>query len=142
MKINCKYYKGKNSTFLCETCTYFARCDLTSPTTKKHSLLLKEIQYWLNKLEENKQNLYDYNKVFDDIKNHKYSIPVNVYGSIKYAPKKNVFDVFIRKPEHVIYGWNYNRLLSEKDDLLEKLQLLNRKELNMRKILEKGDVKC
>ena len=82
-------------------------------------------------------NISDYKRVFQDIHNHKYNTPVNVYGHIMYAPKQNVFGVFIRKPEHVFYGWNYEKLLNKKNELIEEIRLLNRKELNMRKILER-----
>jgi len=138
MKIKCSHFDSKNMTFTCSTCKHYNNCTLLQPTNKNHSLLLKEIQYWLNELSKAKQNIMEYEKIFDDINHHKYSIPVNVYGSIKYVPCQNVFGVFIRKPEHVNYGWNYGRLLDKKEELIEHIRLLNRKELNMRRILERG----
>ena len=80
----------------------------------------------------------EYEQIHQDINENKYSIPVNVYGNIQYAPKSNVFDVLIRRPEHVCYGWSYSRLVSEKDKIVEHIKLLNHKELNMRRILERS----
>ena len=134
MKINCNYSKGNK----CANCKHYPNCTLLKPTNKNHILLLNEINYWLNELRKAKQNLKEYETILKDILNHKYSTPVNVYGHIQYAPKTNAFGVFIRKPEHVNYGWNYGKLQNNKDELIEHIRLLNRKELNMRKILERG----
>ena len=100
-------------------------------------MLLREINYWKEKLHQAREHLLGYEKVWEDIRNHKYTIPVNVYGHIEYAPRQNALGVFIRKPEHVIYGWSAGRLLNEKEKLIEHIRLLNRKELNMRRILER-----
>ena len=140
MKIKCNHFDSKNATFTCSTCKHYNRCTLLEPPNKNHTLLQSEINYWLNELRKINTNLTEYEVVLNAILNHKYSIPVNVYGNIQYAPKQNVFGVFIRKPEHVNYGWNYGMLLNKKDELVEHIRLLNRKELNMRKILERGDV--
>ena len=140
MKIKCNHFNSKNATYLCETCKHYHTCSLIEPTNKNHSTLLREIQYWLNELDKLKQRINEYETVLKDIQNHKYSFTVNVYGHIEYAPKQNSFGVSIQYPEHVYYGWNYQKLLSEKDKLIEKIRILNRKELNMRRILEKGEI--
>lgn len=137
MKIKCEHYNSKNATFTCPTCRHYQRCTLLKPTNKNHTLLLQEINYWLKKLEQTNDNISEYETVFNDINNHKYSIPINVYGHIEYAPKTNAYGVFIKKPEHVIYGWNYGMLHEKKEKLMEHIRLLNRKELNMRRILER-----
>lgn len=134
MKIICKHDKPG----ACKKCKYQSTCSLLKPTTENHSMLQKEINYLRQQLNKTHQNLQEYERIFQDIRNHKYSTPVNVYGSIKYAPKTNVYGVFIKKPEHVIYGWNLSTLTNKQKKLLEKIRLLNRKELNMRKILEKN----
>ena len=142
MKIKCNHFNGKNTTFLCELCKYYHICTLYEPTTKNHLLLLDEIKYWLIEYNHAKDRLKEYETILNDILNHdpEYSGVVNVYGSIKHYPKQNVFGVFIRKPEHVRYGWNYDKLVEQKDYLLGFVRRLNRKELNMRKILEKNEV--
>ena len=137
MKITCNHFNSKNATFLCETCKHYQTCSLIEPTNKNHTLLLTEIQYWLKELQQAKQRIKDYEDVLKDIQNHKYCYAVNVYGHICYAPKQNSFGVFIQRPEHVVYGWNYDKLVGSKDELMEKIRLLNRKELNMRRILER-----
>ena len=142
MKIKCNHFNSKNTTFTCSTCRYYQRCTLLKPTNKNHSLLLSEINYWLRELRKTNNNIIEYQVIFDAIHNNKYTIPVNVYGTIQYAPKQNVFGVFIRKPEHINYGWNYQKLLDKKNELSEHIRLLNRKELNMRKILEKRELRC
>ena len=88
-------------------------------------------------LKQAKENLMEYENVWNDIHNHEYDIPVNVYGNIQYVPRQNVFGVFIKKPEHVYYGWGAGKLMEKKEKLMEHLRLLNRKELNMRRILER-----
>lgn len=133
MKINCNYSKGNK----CELCKHTAYCTLLKPTNKNHSRLLSEINYWLKELRKINTNLIEYETILHNIKENRYSTPVNVYGHIEYAPKQNVFGVFIRKPEHVVYGWNYQKLLDKKHELIEKIRLLNHKELNMRRILER-----
>ena len=100
-------------------------------------MLLREINYWKGKLHQARENLMEYENIWNDIHNNKYSVPVNVYGNIQYAPRQNVFGVFIKKPEHINYGWSAGRLLEEKENLIEYVRLLNRKELNMRRILER-----
>jgi len=137
MKIQCKYSKGNR----CNNCKHYSHCTLLKPTNKNHTLLQNEINYWLNELRKTNITLTKYEDVLKAIQTHEYTIPVNVYGHIKQAPKQNVYGVFIRKPEHVHYGWNYNRLIEKKNELIECIKLLNRKELNMRKILERG-AKC
>ena len=133
MKIKCTYDENQK----CGKCSNQHICPLLNPSSKNHTLLLNEIDWYLNELNKAKHNLIEYEMILNDIKNHKYSGVVNVYGSIKHYPKQNVFGVFIRKPEHVNYGWNYDRLVARKDKLLEHIRLLNSKELNMRKILMK-----
>lgn len=135
MKINCNYSKGNK----CTTCKHEIHCTLLEPTNKNHTLLQREINYWLNELRKIRQNIREYEHVLTDILNHKYSYTINVYGNIQYAPKQNVFGVFIKKPEHVFYGWNYQKLTAKKEELIEHIRLLNRKELNMRRILERGN---
>ena len=140
MKINCNYYNSKKASFTCPTCRHYHRCTLLKPTNKNHSKLLSEINYWLNELKKINDHISEYRVVLNSILNNKYSTPVNVYGHIEYAPKTNSFGVFIRKPEHVFYGWNYEKLQSKKEGLIKHIRLLNRKELNMRRILERrGD---
>ena len=134
MKINCNYDKS------CNNCRHYSTCDLVKPSSKNHTLLLDEIRYWVNEYNKARDRIIEYETILNDIKTGKYSGVVNVYGSIKHYPKQNVFGVFIRKPEHVNYGWNYDRLVARKDKLLEHIRLLNRKELNMKKILMKKDV--
>ena len=46
-----------------------------------------------------------------------------------YAPKTNAFGVFIRRPEHVCYGWNFNRLEKQVNDLIDKVRELRLVEL-------------
>ena len=94
--------------------------------------LTREIRYWLNELKKAKRRVKEYRNVLKDIQiYHKYSIPVNVYGSIKYAPKVNAFGVYIRRPEHVYYGWNLNKLEKNVNDLTEKVRSLRLSELEM-----------
>lgn len=137
MKIRCNHFDSKNATFTCQTCRHYNHCSLLEPTNKNHSLLLSEINYWLNKLKEANHRIIEYEIILNEILNGKYTIPVNVYGNIQQAPKQNVYGVFIKKPEHIFYGWNYNKLMEEKKGLIEKIRLLNQKELNMRRILER-----
>jgi len=133
MKINCNYSTGNQ----CANCKHYSNCTLLQPTNKNHSKLLNEINYWRNELQKANQRLREYETILNDILNHKYSTAINVYGNIQYAPKQNVFGVFIRKPEHVNYGWNHSELQMNKEELLDHIRLLNRKELNMRKILNR-----
>lgn len=134
MKITCNHDNNENT---CKTCKHKYKCSITEPTNTNHTLLLKEINYWLKKLRNLKQNIRNYHKVLEDIRNHKYSGTVNVYGNIQHYPLTNAAGVFIRKPEHVFYGWNLDMMESEKTDLIDYIRMLNRKELNMRKILAK-----
>lgn len=91
------------------------------------------IRYWLKELRTAKKRVKDYERIVEDIvRYHKYSIPVNVYGHIEYAPKTNVFGVFIRRPEHVMYGWNISVLKKNVEELTEKVRSLRLEELNMR----------
>ena len=131
MKINCNYSKG------CTICKHKTYCTLLEPTNKNHTKLLQEIQYWLNQLQETKTKIKKYEETYQDIHNHKYSTPINVYGNIQYAPKQNAFGVIIRRPEHIYYGWNYSKLTNKKDKIVKHIKLLNHKELNMRRILKK-----
>ena len=113
--VNCEYPNCKNH----------KSCNLKKPTTKKHLLISKEIGYWLNELRKQKRRIKEYENVLKDIITyHKYSTPVNVYGHIEYAPKTNVFGVFIRRPEHVYYDWNWNKLNRVADDLTDKVRKL------------------
>ncbi len=117
--VNCNY----------PNCKKHKTCNLWEPMTP----LTTEIRYWLNELRAAEKRVKDYEMVVEDIvKYHKYSIPVNVYGHIEYAPKTNVFGVFIRRPEHVNYGWNISRLKKNVKELTEKIKGLRLKELEMR----------
>ena len=108
-KLNCNY----------PNCKKHKTCNLKEP------LLSKEIGYWLKELWKQKRRIKDYETVLKDITvYHKYSIPVNVYGHIEYAPKTNAFGVYIRRPEHVVYGWNWNKLNKVKDELMETIREL------------------
>ena len=83
------------------------------------------INYWLNQLKKANRRIKDYEELVIDITQyHKYSIPVNVYGHIEYAPKQNIFNVFIRRPEHVYYGWNLNKLIKAKETLIAAIREL------------------
>ena len=114
--LNCNYPNCKNH----------KTCNLHEPITP----LTTEIMYWLNELRTAKHRLKEYEQLVKDIvQYHKYAIPVNVYGHIEYAPKINVFGVFIRKPEHVQYGWNLKRLEKNVNELTKKVRELRFKEL-------------
>ena len=116
--LNCNYPNCKKHT----------TCNLREPTNP----LTREIQYWLNELRKAKKRIWEYREVLKDITvYHKYSIPVNVYGHIEYAPKVNAFGVYIRRPEHVIYGWNLNKLEKNVIDLTEKVRSLRLVELEL-----------
>ena len=121
----------------CITCENNNKCN--NLTIKDYSLLLRQKQYKLHQLDENKKHIKEYTVIFDEINNHdwKYTIPVNVYGTIKYAPKTNIFNVFIRKPEHVVYGWNLKRLERNEKELLECIRNLAGKEFELRRLLKK-----
>ena len=109
-------------------CKKHKTCNLKEPITP----LTTEIRYWLKELKKAKQRLQEYAAVVKDITQyHKYSTPVNVYGHIEYAPRTNVFGVFIRRPEHVYYGWNLNKLEKNVMDLTEKVRSLRFEELEM-----------
>ena len=135
MKLKCNHFDSKNATFLCELCKEYHRCSLTKPANQDYLLLLKEIDYWLKELKHAKKRLKEYADVVEDIQNHKYCYAVNVYGNIQYAPKQNVFGVTIQRPEHVFYGWNFNKLEKNVNDLFEKVRGLRFLELEMRKEL-------
>ena len=116
--LNCNY----------PNCKKHKTCNLKEPLTP----LNIEIRYWLNQLKQAKKRLIAYEEIVKDITfHHKYSIPVNVYGHIEYAPKLNAFGVFIRRPEHVIYGWNRNKLEKEIVELTEKIRSLRLEELEL-----------
>ena len=110
-------------------CKKHKTCNLHEPVTP----LTTEIRYWLKELRAAEKRIKDYERIVEDIIRYdKYSIPVNVYGHIEYAPKTNVFGVFIRRPEHVMYGWNISKLKKNVSDLTEKVKSLRLKELRMR----------
>ena len=114
--LNCNY----------PNCKKHRTCNLKEPLTP----LTKEIRYWLNELRKAKRRIKEYQEVLQDITvYHKYSIPVNVYGHIEYAPRTNVFGVFIRRPEHVMYGWNLKRLEKNVMNLTEHVRSLRLLEL-------------
>ena len=114
--LNCNYPNCKKHT----------TCNLKEPMTP----LTTEIRYWLKELQKAKRRVHEYRNILRDITvYHKYSIPINVYGHIEYAPRTNVFGVFIRRPEHVMYGWNLNRLEQNVIDLTEKVRSLRLDEL-------------
>lgn len=109
-------------------CKKHKTCNLQEPITP----LTMEIRYWLNELKKAKRRVNEYRTILKDITiHHKYSTPVNVYGHIEYAPKVNAFGVFIRRPEHVYYGWNLNKLEKNANDLTEKIRSLRLTELEM-----------
>ena len=101
-------------------CKHHKTCNLKTPMTP----LTREINYTLNQLKQAHKNINKYEQILEDIHNHKYSIPVNVYGHIEYAPKQNIFGVTIQRPEHIHYGWNLNKLLKMKEDITEKVRRL------------------
>ena len=133
MKIKCNHFNGNNTTFTCPTCKEYYRCTLIQPSSPTHQTLLKEINYWLNELKNAKRRIKQYKNILNDIQNHKYSYTVNVYGNIQYAPKQNVFNVFIKRPEHVMYSWNLNKLNNAKDEIIENIRGLRVEELKLRK---------
>lgn len=109
-------------------CKKHKTCNLKEPLTP----LTLVIRYWLNELEIAKKRLQEYEEIVQEITQyHKYSIPINVYGHIMYAPKVNAFGVYIRRPEHVNYGWNWNKLNKNVNDLTEKVRNLRLMELEM-----------
>ena len=109
-------------------CKKHKTCNLHEPL----SPLATEIRYWLKELWSAEKKVKDYERIVEDIvRYHKYSIPINVYGHIEYAPKTNVFGVFIRRPEHVYYGWNISVLKRNVKKLTEKVKELRMKELEM-----------
>jgi hypothetical protein len=111
-------------------CKNHKTCNLKEPMT----IFTTEINYWLNELRKANWRITDYEDVvIDIIQYHKYSIPVNVYGHIEYAPKQNALGVFIRRPEHVYYGWNLNRLKKAKEEITEKIRGLRLQELRWNK---------
>ena len=118
--MNCDYPNCKNH----------KTCNLKEDITSEQMKLNNEIQYWLIEFKKAKTRIQQYGTMVDDItKYHKYSTPVNVYGHIEYAPKKNIFGVFIRRPEHVIYGWNINNLEKNVECITDKIRELRMKEL-------------
>lgn len=109
-------------------CKNHRSCNLKQPMTP----LTIEINYWLKELRLAEKRIKEYRDIVQDIvQYHKYSIPVNVYGRIEYAPKQNVFGVFIKRPEHVMYGWNLRKLENKRDELLEKIRSLRHMELEL-----------
>lgn len=118
--LNCNY----------PNCKKHKTCNLKEPMTPMST----EIRYWLKELKAAEKRVKDYEVIVKDIvQYHKYSIPINVYGHIEYAPKTNAFGVFIRRPEHVMYGWNISKLKKNIKDLTEKVRSLRLEELNMRR---------
>ena len=115
--INCNY----------PNCKKHKTCNLKEPITP----LTREINYWLNELNKAKRRIKQYETVIEEIRNHKYSMTINVYGHIEYAPKTNIFGVFIRRPEHIYYGWNLNKLEKNVKDLTEKVRRLRLEELEL-----------
>lgn len=116
--LNCNY----------PNCKKHKTCNLHEPITP----LLPEIKYLLMELKVAEKRVKDYERIVEDIERyHKYSVPVNVYGHIEYAPKTNVFGVFIRRPEHVFYGWNISKLKKKVKDLTDKIRSLILQELEM-----------
>lgn len=116
--LNCNY----------PNCKKHKTCNMREPITP----LTTEIGYWLKELRAAKKRVKDYEEVVEDIvRYHKYSIPINVYGHIEYAPKVNAVGVFIRRPEHVFYGWHISKLKKSVKDLTEKVRELRFKELEM-----------
>ena len=94
--------------------------------------LTREIRYWLKEVRAAEKRVKEYETVVKDIvQYHKYSIPVNVYGHIEYAPKTNFHGVFIRRPEHVLYGWHISKLKKNVKELTEKVKELRLKELEL-----------
>ena len=121
--LNCNY----------PNCKKHKTCNLKEPMTPMST----EIRYWLKELKAAEKRVKDYEVIVKDIvQYHKYSIPINVYGHIEYAPKTNAFGVFIRRPEHVMYGWNISKLKKNIKDLTEKVRSLRLEELNMRRYNE------
>ena len=135
MKIKCNHFDSNNTTFQCPTCKEYYRCTLIQPSNPEHQLLLREIDYWLKELRLAKRRLKEYIEIMEDIHSHKYAYPVNVYGNIQYAPKQNVFNVSIQRPEHVNYGWNWNKLNKARDEIMDKIRSLRLEELQLRKEL-------
>lgn len=119
----------------CKNCNKNNNCTLQHPTNKEHLLLNNEINYWLNELKQAKRRIKQYREVFNDILTHKYCFTVNVYGNIQYAPKQNALGVTIRRPEHVYYGWNLNRLKKKEAELIEKIKELRLNEFELRREL-------
>lgn len=116
--VNCNY----------PNCKKHKSCNLYESMTP----LTTEINYWLKQLRVAKKRLEEHDMIVKEIvQYHKYSIPVNVYGHIMYAPKVNAFGVFIRNPEHVNYGWNINRLKRNVKDLTDKIRSLRLDELEL-----------
>ena len=119
--LNCNY----------PNCKKHKTCNLKEPV--KNYNISKEIQYWLKQLKQAKKRVNEYADMLKDIQQyHKYAIPVNVYGHIMYAPKQNVFGVYIRRPEHVNYDWNLNKLERIVDELTDKIRELRLRELRGR----------
>ena len=124
--MNCNYPNCKNH----------KSCNLKEPPNQEHQLLNNEINYWLNELNQAKRRIKEYSKVLNEIKNHRYSYTINVYGNIQYAPKQNCLGVTIRRPEHIYYGWNLNKLEKNVEEILETIKELRVKEFELRKMIE------
>lgn len=119
--LNCNY----------PNCKKHKTCNLKEPV--KNYNISKEIQYWLKELHKAKRNVREYEQLLKDIiQYNQYSVPVNVYGHIEYAPKQNAFGVYIRRPEHVNYGWNLNKLNNKVEELTDKIRELRLRELRGR----------
>ena len=109
-------------------CKSHKTCNLREPMTP----LTTEIRFWLKELRLAENRLEEYDELVKDIvQYHKYAIPVNVYGNIQYAPKQNAAGVFIRRPEHVMFGWNISRLRKNIFELTDKIRRLRLQEWEM-----------
>lgn len=117
-------------------CKNHKNCNLKEPTNQEHQLLNNEINYWLNELNQSKRRIKEYSKVLNEIKNHRYSYTINVYGNIQYAPKQNSLGVTIRRPEHIYYGWNLNKLEKHVEQIIETIKELRIKEFELRKMIQ------
>ena len=101
MKINCNQPNCKNH----------KSCNLKEPLPPEHQLLHDEIHYLLKQLKKIRWRLQEYQDIQEDINN-------GIYNEV------NVFGVTIMRPEHVNYGWNWNKLQKTKEDLTEKVRKL------------------
>ena len=105
---------------------------ITCENTNDYNLILTQKGYKLRLYHENQKRLKEYEILLNEILNGEYTIPVNVYGNIQQVPRQNVFGVLIRKPEHVMYGWNYQRLERQSKVLMECIRVLAAREFELR----------